>query len=228
MATELGVEIDSTRSEVDRLRDETEVAERELREARVAAAEDAERLAAAREREQSAAARLRTLEDIATRFAGVSDGVRMLLSSGGTAGVRCLGVVADFVEADPQLEVAAEVYLQSILPAVVLEDDADAVRAATLLRAEGAGRTWLISRTQPAGAPAVGVSPNGRPTVPEELFDDPRVIGRLRDHLELKTSANGFVQDRIGDAVVVDELETALALHRRHWRSIAVTRRQTS
>jgi chromosome segregation protein len=214
--TELSVEISAARTEVDRLRAQTEAAEHDLRTARATAAEDAERLASAREREKSVAARLRTLEDIATRFAGVSDGVRMLLTSGPSSGVRSLGVLADFVEAGPQLEGAAEVYLQSILPAVVLEDDSDAVRAAVLLREQGAGRTALISRTQPAGAPAVGISSNGHPTVPEEFRGDPRVLGRLRDHLELKTSANGFVEDRIGDAIVVDNLETALALHRRH------------
>ena len=210
-------DLDEGRREVGRLIDAHEIAEQALREARGRIEADATGLASAREREQSAAARLRTLEDVATRFAGVSDGVRMLLTSGSAAGVRTVGVVADFVEAGRQLEGAAELYLQAVLPAVVLEDDSDAERAAAMLRTEGAGRTCLISRTQPAGAPAVGAVQNGGGKIfPDELLEDPRVLGRLRDHLNLKTSANGFVQDRIGDAIVVENLETALALHRRY------------
>jgi chromosome segregation protein len=45
-------------------------------------------------------------------------------------------------------------------------------------------------------------------------MDDPRVRGRLRDCLTLRTSANGILQDRLGDAVLVDSLESALDLHR--------------
>ena len=218
----LARELEAAQAGVVRSRDETETAERAVREARAAISEQVERLATAREREQSAAARLRTLEDIATRFAGVSDGVRMLLTSA-SSGFRPLGVVADFVEAGPRFEGAVEYYLQALLPAVVLEDDADTARAAVMLREQGAGRTSLISRTQPVGAPAVGSADNGHGALPEALFADPRVLGRLRDHLQLKTHANGFVEDRIGDAVVVDRLETALALHRRHPRSDYLT-----
>ena len=36
----------------------------------------------------------------------------------------------------------------------------------------------------------------------------------LRDKLSLKTAANGAVAERIGDAVLVDSLESALDLHR--------------
>jgi chromosome segregation protein len=226
LATQAGLlagETEAARAGVARLRGEAESAEQAVRDARAEISEEGEKLASAREREKSAAARLRTLEDIATRFAGVSDGVRLLLTSGRSSGVRPLGVVADFVEAGSRFEGAVEYYLQALLPTVVLENDADAARAAALLRHQGAGRTSLISRTQPAGSPAVGCKGNGHGVLPEALFDDPRVLGRLRDHLQLKSHANGFVEDRIGDAVVVDKLETALALHRLHPRSDYLT-----
>jgi len=172
-------------------------------------------LAAAREREQSALARLATLEDLETRFAG-ADGVRSLLAHGAASGIRTHGVVADYVEAAQEFESAAEGYLQAILPAVVVEDDADTGRAARFLREQGAGRTWLVARDHPAGGPAVGQAGNGRGVLPADLAADPRVLGRLRDRLTLKASANGVVADRIGDALLVDTLETALELHRRH------------
>jgi chromosome segregation protein len=172
-------------------------------------------LADSRETEKSAAARLHTLEDVSTRFAAVSDGVRTLLSAGHSAGLHAHGVVADLIQARTDMEGVAEGYLEGFLPTVILEEDSDVRRAADLLRAEGAGRTNLIARSQPAGRPAVGVSSNGRGELPLELFDDPRVQGRLSEGLTLRSSANGVLQDRVGEAVLVESLEAGLALHRR-------------
>jgi len=190
--------------------------ETRLREARERLAVALEALTGAREQEQSAAARLATLEDVSTRFAGVSDGVRSLLSEGRAAGLRTGGVVADFIEASTDVENAAEGYLESFLPTVILESDDDVCRAAEMLRTEGTGRTSLICRSQPAGSLAVGTTANGKGDIPVEVLADSRVIGRLRDRLTLRTSANGFIQDRLGDALVVDSLAAALDLHRRH------------
>jgi len=175
-----------------------------------------EALTAAREQEQSALARLATLEDVSTRFAGVSDGVRALLNDGAAAGLRTSGVLADFIEASTGVESAAEGYLESFLPTVILESDDDVCRAAEMLRAEGAGRTSLICRSQPAGSVAVGTTPNGKGDIPAEVLTDVRVSGRLSEQLTLRASANGFIKDRLGDALVVDSLSTALDLHRRY------------
>jgi chromosome segregation protein len=200
------------KASVEEIREAVAQAESELQNARTRHAEVLEQLAAARERESSSSSALRTMEDVATRFAGVSDGVRLLLTAGVNAGVRTLGVVADFVEASREVEGAAEAYLQGVLPAVVVEDDADASRAARLIRAEGAGRTMFLCRARPEGAAA---GSNGRAPVPESLRDDPRVIGRLKDRLRFRAD-DGFVGSCIGDAVLVDSLESALALHRIH------------
>ncbi len=211
-------EAESLRAEAEGHRRGREEVETALRSAEAALAEARERLqsgsvtlASAREEEKSAQARLATLEDVTTRFAGVSDGVKTILSSGPAAGIRTLGVVADYVEATAELEGPAEAYLQSLLPAVVVEDDADARRAAELLRGAGAGRTLLVCRSQPSGALAIGGRADAG--LPEPLRGDARVLGRLRDGITLK-QPDGFVSDRIGDAVVVDGLESALHLHR--------------
>ncbi len=212
----LGRESQDHEQLVGRLEVELRGLEQRLVELRAEHARRLEELAAAREQGESATARLRTLEDVTTRFAGVSDGVRALLSKGASVGIRTGGVIADFVEAGPEIEGAVEVYLQGLLPAVILEDDSDAQRAAELLRAEGAGRTTFICKTQPAGALAVGSPGNGAgPGVfPAALLDDRRVRGRLRERLSLNVAANGVLGDRIGDAVLVDNLESALELHR--------------
>lgn len=214
-AAGLGERAQTQKRGVDEIRESVARAEADLSSARSQHSASMEQFAAARERETSASSALRTLEDVATRFAGVSDGVRLLLTAGGNAGVRTVGVVADFVEASREVEAAAEAYLQGVLPAVVVEDDADASRAAHLIRAEGAGRTMFLSRSKTRGASEGGTAPNGSGPLPDALRDDPRVIGRLRDRLQFR-SDDGFVGSCIGDAVLVDSLESALALHRVH------------
>src|SRR5262245_35590912 len=212
-AAGLGSEaVRQTRS-VEEIRAEVAQQETELAQSRLDLTAEQETLAGARDRESSSASALRTLEDVATRFAGVSDGVRLLLTAGPAAGVRIAGVVADFVEASREVEGAAEAYLQGFLPAVVVEDESDARRAADLVRAQGAGRTVFLSKTQPSGGVAVGAQANGHGPVPAHVLADARVLGRLKDRLKLR-AGDGFVSTRVGDAILVDSLESALALHR--------------
>jgi len=213
---ELDEAVSRERERVERLQRSCRELDGRLAGARREHAERVESASAAREQEKSAAARLRTLEDVSTRFAGVSDGVRTLLTKGAESGVRTRGVIADFIEAGREVEGPAEAYLQGLLPTVILDDDDDAQRAVELLRSEGAGRTALICRSQPAGALAIGSPRNGETDFPAELLSDPRVRGRLREGLSLNTAVNGVLRDRIGDALLVDRLETALELHRRH------------
>ena len=215
-ARDLAREVEEHRRQVAERRIESDREEVGLVASRERNAADLEALSEARERQQSALSRQATLEDVETRFAGVSDGVKSLLVAGEAAGIRMRGVVADYVEASREVEGAAEGYLHALLPTVILDDETDAHRAVEHLRAQGAGRTWLICKTQPAGALAVGTPANGREQPPREILEDRRVLGRLRDKLKLKSSANGVVADRIGDAVLVKSLEAALELHRRY------------
>jgi chromosome segregation protein len=122
-----------------------------LRRGREADAQASAKAAEAREREREARGRRETLEDVATRFASASDGVRILLTARPGR-----GVLADFVTASPAVEGVADLYLEALLPSVVLDDDGEAAGAVNLLRAEGAGRTSMLCRQQPAGAPAIG------------------------------------------------------------------------
>jgi chromosome segregation protein len=214
-AVGLGERAQSQQRSVAELREEVERTEQELSEARSRQALSLDHLAAAREAETSSSSSLRTLEDVATRFSGVSDGVRLLLTSGAGAGVRTSGVVADFVEASREVEAAAEAYLQGVLPAVVVEDDADAGRAAGLIRAEGAGRTLFLSKSRSRGLPAANSVADGSGALPEPLRQDARVIGRLKDRLRFRAD-DGFVGACIGNAVLVDSLQSALALHGIH------------
>lgn len=192
------------------------LAERALAEARHLHASTLDALGRAREAESSASARLRTLEDVEARFAGVSDGVRLLLGEGASSGLATGGVVADYLEASGEVEEAAEAYLEPVLPAVLVNEDSDAERAAALVRERSAGRTLLLCCSQPAGARAVGFAPEGGGPIAERVPTDPRILGRLRDRLAFRASSNGAIRERIGEAVLVDTLSAALDLHRRY------------
>ncbi len=207
---------DEERERLEALRGDLASLAARLDEARGAEAAAADALGAAREEHRSAATRLATLEDVATRFAGVSDGVRAVLAEGPAAGVRAHGVVADYIEAGREIEALAESYLEAFLPTVIVEDDLDLERAVDLVRRHGAGRTGLLARTRPVGGLAVGVAANGHGGIPSEVLSDPRVRGRLRDRLDLRAAGNGVLHDRLGDAVVVQDLAAGLDLHRRH------------
>jgi chromosome segregation protein len=214
-AAGLGEKTQTQKRSVEEIRDAVARAETDLSSARAQHTAVLEQLASARERETASSSALRTLEDVATRFAGASDGVRLLLTAGGNAGVRTVGVVADFVDASREIEEAAEAYLQGVLPAVVVEDDSDASRAAGLIRSEGAGRTMFLCKTRRPSESAHAAAANGGGPLPEALRDDPRVIGRLKERLRFRAD-DGFVGSCIGDAVLVDSLESALALHHVH------------
>jgi len=215
-AEEHARDAESERQKLDASRQAARVCEEQLETARSELTAAHDEHSELREKEQALTSRLHTLEDVATRFAGVSDGVKTLLGDSAQTGVQTFGVVADFIEAGADVERAAEGYLSTFLPTVILEDDADVAKAAAYLRESGAGRTSLISRAQPAGGLAVGANSNGCGAPAEILAADSRVGGRLRDQLKLRTSANGVVADRVGDAVLVDSLETALELHARY------------
>ena len=73
----------------------------------------------------------------------------------------------------------------------------------------------FLSRSRTHGARAHGAPSNGSGPLPDALRDDPRVIGRLKDRMQFR-SDDGFVGACVGDAVLVDSLESALALHRVH------------
>lgn len=209
-STRLASELEQAESALTATARAFEESESALADARSRQRELTDALADAREQERSSQAKLATLEDVATRFADVSDGVRTVLSDGVAHGVRSRGVVADFIEAGAEFEHVAERYLTGVLPAVVLEDDGDVCRAAELVRERKAGRTCFIAATQPCSSPMVGhhEPPSAR------IEADSRVRGRLRERLVTRTAANGALEGRLGDAVVVDTLQTALELHR--------------
>jgi chromosome segregation protein len=212
----LSTQLQAQRSLLEECRQHFSQTDEQLRSTRTQLAESIHGLVEGREQEQSALARSNTLQDVSTRFAGISEGVRVLLGAEAGERVRSVGVVADFIDAQPEVETLAESYLGWLLPTLILEDDAMVEDAAHVIHSNSAGRTSLISQTQPAGNLAVGSPPNDQGPIPVQLLNDRRVQGSLRDKIRLNVAGNGAVANRIGDAVLVDNLKSALELHREY------------
>jgi chromosome segregation protein len=94
-----------------------------------------------------------------------------------------VGVLADFIEVDPQYEKAAEEFLHEELEYVVVRDWADAERGVDLLRGGLDGRATFIVEKLEEGAVAVPAQPPVEPT--------DGLIGKLADALRF---SNGLSQ----------------------------------
>src|SRR5262249_51319451 len=128
------------------------------------ACEEARRISAA------ASERLRTLSDAATRFGGRHEAVGYILTRAVDEGIRARGVVADSLRAGAEVERAAEGYLSDLLPAVLVEQNQDAIRGIEALRREGAGRCAFLAENNGHSARASG-------RISEGLEKEPGVLG---------------------------------------------------
>jgi len=195
---------------------EADVAARQhaVQAARQAEAEAASALDEARREEAGLASELdkksgesTALASLAVRLAG-ADAAREALERSREAKLEARGVAADALEVDPEVERAAEAFLATLLPGVVVDGEADVLRAAGLGLA---GRVHYLPLDAPDGAGA-------RPELPSELLADPRVRGRLAARVRPRPGWGAAVWERVEDAILVDDLEAALELHRRFAR----------
>jgi chromosome segregation protein len=217
-----GARIGASRSEADALVEaawaalhaaDAEAAARLLavQSARQAEADAAAALDAARRDEAGLASELdkksgesAALASLAVRLAG-ADSAREALERAREVQLEARGVVADALEVDPEVERAAEAFLSGLLPGVVVDGEADVLRAAGLGLA---GRVNYLPLDAPDGAGA-------RPELPGELLADPRVRGRLAARVRPRPGWGAAVWERVEDAILVDDLPAALELHRR-------------
>jgi chromosome segregation protein len=146
------------------------------------------------------------LESLEVRYAG-AEPLQELMEKARER-MPSLRVVADVVRVDKEVERAAESFLADMLPTVLVDSPEAAVTGAQL---ELRGRVRFL----PLDAPSL-TGGTGAGEMPQPLGEDPRVRGRLRSWVSAEGDVNGAVTSRLEDAVLVDRLETALELQRRH------------
>jgi chromosome segregation protein len=175
------------------------------------AAREAEGLQSERD---SLSGRLASLEEMVATYSAFDEGVRALLqpASGEEHSCAVLGVVADTLEADPQHERAVEAFLGERLQYVLTFSAEEAVRHLRYLEATGAGRVTFL--TVQSDLP-VAADP-WRERLREVAAAEPSVRGLLSGAYRVSGPHEAAIRAALPDALVVNTLQEALDLARRH------------
>jgi chromosome segregation protein len=136
-------------------------------------------------------ARKESLDQVLAHRSYTTESVKKLFASletGKAGDLKPAGVLADYVEVDPQYEKPAEEFLHDELEYVVVESWQQAERGLDFVRAELSGRATFLVHPEPNG--------NGKARLPEPAIGpETGIAARLSDSLRL---TNGF-RDRATD-----------------------------
>ena len=136
-------------------------------------------------------ARKESLEQVLAHRTYTTESVKRLfgaLEKGKASDLKLLGVMADFVEVDPQFEKPAEEFLHEELEYVVVDNWSQAERGLDFIRAELDGRATFLVHPEPGT--------NGHGHLPEPAIGpETGFVARLSESLKL---TNGF-RDRAID-----------------------------
>jgi chromosome segregation protein len=165
--------------------------EEQLAEQRLAAAALRQAIDALKTEVSEIRARKESLEQVLAHRTYTTESVKRLfaaLEKGNAADLKPMGVLADYVEVDPQLEKPAEEFLHDELEYVVVESWQQAERGLDFIRAELDGRATFLVHPEPNG--------HGRRHMPEPAIGpETGIAARLSESLRL---TNGF-KDRAVD-----------------------------
>ncbi|MGA8027899.1 MAG: chromosome segregation protein SMC, partial [Bryobacteraceae bacterium] len=159
LKSQLSERLEASQLELVSVTDQRTATEDELREKRGRLNESRQALDRVRADLSRLKARKDSLEDVLRHRSYSTETVKRFFTAvehGTSREVRPIGVLADFLEVDPQLEKAAEEFLHDELEYVVVRDWADAERGIELMRADLNGRaTFLVEAgTEQSDAPA--------------------------------------------------------------------------
>ena len=147
--------------------------------------------------------RLRALEELHRRLEGVGAGVRALL---GKNDASVVGMIADRIEAPEELTAAFAGLLGDRLQTVVVKDLDRGVELLNELRKSERGRASVVAQRPPYVAGSVhGVAAR-----------DAAVLGVLSDRLFYAPEDELLVRALVGDALLAQSPEDALAVAARH------------
>jgi len=151
-------------------------------------------------------ARLRSLLELEQNLEGYQKGVRTVMSAHKEASSAerlgtIHGLVADMIETEPKYEVAIEAVLGDRLQYVVVDSQADSLKAIDFLKTQSGGRSTFVPRAtrEVKSEPFVKNGHAG-------------VIGSALNIVRYNDSYSGVAQYLLGDVVVVDTMDTALYL----------------
>ena len=173
--------------ELETVASQRQSAEEELGDRRRTAAEMTREIDALKNEVSQVRARKESLEQVLAHRSYTTESVKRLFSSlqnGHSGELNVLGVLADYVDVDPQFEKPAEEFLHEELEYVVVENWQEAERGLDFLRAQTEGRaTFLVhpesngSTTRQLPEPAIGPATG----IAARLSDSLRLTNGFRD-----------------------------------------------
>ena len=197
-----------------------------------------------REESHRRRSRLASLSEIQERYESFQKGVRAIMQEhqqgGGTAGVTGIeGIVADIMRPPPELETAVEAVLGERLGNVIVESHEAGVEAIQFLKQKSEGRSSFIpialraqrgevlydamgsSGSGSSGAADGGLTPLVDPAAVADVWPQaPGVRGPMLDLISYDRKYDAVATYLLGDVLVVEDLERALAL----WRETRTTK----
>ena len=153
-----------------------------------------------------ASSRLHSLRELESQFAGYGQGVRKLMKEDGLRS-RFSGVVADAVEAPPELEAAVEAVLADRLQCILSTDDDSALAALRFLKGNNGGRAGIALPLEREPEPA--------PAVPGATA--------LAGLVAVNGPFGGLIRHMLAAALLVDSLADAIQLARQYPGLVFVT-----
>lgn len=168
-----------------------------------------ETIAGLKEKQARAESQLESLRELQASFEGCSDGVRSIMQRRHEitrSGNGIYGLVADFVETTPQLEVAVEAVLGERLQYVIVQSHAEGIEAIDYLKTQSLGRgSFLPLKTEkPLSLQAAGTNGSTWPQATP-----------LVNLISVKDGYQPVINYLLGDTLVVEDLCQALAF----WKS---------
>jgi chromosome segregation protein len=145
---------------------------------------------------------LKTIRGLIESYEGYKSGVQTIMKARGSKSVhegKVLGVLADFMQVEPEFEVAVEAVLDERLQYVVVARQEDGKDAVEYLRSKDVGRSYFL--------PLEGFK-----------YDKSHGIGKgkgngfplLRDHISVPNRFRPIVESFLGNAALADSLSEAL------------------
>ena len=167
--------------------------------------------------------RLASLEEMVATHSAFDEGVRAILAlretpdvAGEEGPIEVLGVVADSIETESVYERALEAFLGDRLQAVLTPDTTHALRGIRYLERSGAGRGSFLplssARTR-----------GGCELLRQVVQEEPAAKGLLSDLYRVTGPHADRIRAMLPDAVVVEDLEAALAVVERQGPVACVT-----
>jgi len=151
--------------------------------------------------------RLHSLRELEAQFAGFGQGVRTLMKDAGLRS-RFSGVVADAVQAPPELEPAVEAALAEQLQCLLCVEERDAIQALEFLKGNSGGRAGIALPLESKPPPVAAVAG----AVP------------LAERVECSGRFAGLIRRMLSTVMLVDDIAGAIRLARQYPELTFVTR----